>query len=197
MSLARTLTAASAFAALFTASVAAQAEVPIKLEPFVTGVNTPLAMVQPEGDDRIFVIEQFGRVRIVRDGQLEAEPFLDIRNLIPQLWKDFDERGLLGLAFHPKFKDNGRFYVAYSAHLDFQGDLGKQFWWDHTNVVAEYTVSADDPDVADPKSGRSSPRSTGRSSTTTATGSASARTACSTSRPATAAMPTTGASATT
>ena len=154
MSLARTLTAASAMAALLTVSVTAQAEVPVKLEPYVSGLNAPLAMVQPEGDDRTFVIEQFGRVRIVRDGQLEPEPFLDIRNLIPQLWKDFDERGLLGLAFHPEFTENGRFYVAYTAHLDFQGDLGKQFWWDHTNVVAEYRVSAEDPDAADPKSGK-------------------------------------------
>lgn len=154
MSLTRTLTAASAVVALFTVSVTAQAEVPVKLEPFITGLNAPLAMVQPEGDDRTFVIEQFGRVRIVRDGQLEPDPFLDIRNLIPQLWKDFDERGLLGLAFHPKFQENGRFYVAYTAHLDFQGDLGKQFWWDHTNVVAEYTVSKEDPDAADPRSGK-------------------------------------------
>ena len=154
MSLARTLSWVSALGALLLAGTSAQAEVPIKLEPFVTGVNTPLAMVQPAGDDRLFVAEQFGRVRIVRDGELVAEPFLDLRNHIPRLWKDFDERGLLGLAFHPNFSENGRFYVSYTAHLDFQGDLGKQFWWDHTNVVAEYKVSADDPDVADPKSGR-------------------------------------------
>ena len=145
----------AACAAISLGGTAAKAEVKIKLEPFVTGVNAPLAMVQPKGDDRMFVIEQFGRVRIVHaDGTLQADPFLDLRNLIPDLWSDFDERGLLGLAFHPNFKDNGRFYVAYSAHLDFQGDLGKQFWWDHTNVVAEYKVSADDPDVADPKSGK-------------------------------------------
>ena len=141
-------------AALLLCTTTAQAQVSIKLEPFVTGVNAPLAMVQPKGDDRIFVIEQFGRVRIIRDGKLQAEPFLDIRNLIPSLYSDFDERGLLGIAFHPDFKNNGRFFVAYSAHLDFQGDLAKEFWWDHSNVVAEYRVSADDPDVADPKSAR-------------------------------------------
>lgn len=142
-------------AALAVASTPADAQVKVKLEPFVTGVNAPLAMVQPNGDDRKFVIEQFGRIRIVHaDGTLQAEPFLDIRNLIPALWSDFDERGLLGIAFHPNFKDNGRFFISYSAHLNFQGDLGKEFWWDHTNVVAEYKVSADDPDVADPHSGR-------------------------------------------
>ncbi len=146
--------ALAGLASLLLCTSAAQAQVPIKLEPFVTGVNAPLAMVQPQGDDRLFVIEQFGRVRIIRDGKLQAEPFLDIRNLIPPLWSDFDERGLLGIAFHPDFKNNGRFYIAYSAHLNFQGDLGKQFWWDHTNVVAEYQVSKDDPDAADPQSGR-------------------------------------------
>ena len=131
--------------AMATLSGTAAAEVKVKLEPFVTGINTPLAMVQPPGDDRYFIIEQFGQVRIANaDGSLEGQPFLDIRNLIPTLWSDFDERGLLGLAFHPDFQNNGKFYVAYSGHLDFQGDLGKEFWWDHTNTVAEYTVSADD-----------------------------------------------------
>ncbi len=134
---------------------AANADVSVKLEPFVTGVNAPLAMVQPAGDQRKFIIEQPGYVRIVNpDGSLEAEPFLNIRNLIPDLHQDFDERGLLGIAFHPNYQSNGRFYVAYSAHLNFQGDLGKMLWWSHTNVVAEYKVSADDPNVADPKSGR-------------------------------------------
>ena len=141
-------------AALALAGTAADAQVKIKLEPFVTGVNAPLAMVQPPGDSRLFINEQFGRIRIVENGELLAEPFLDIRNLIPTLWADFDERGLLGLAFHPDFKQNGRFYISYAAILDFQGNLGKEFWWDHTNVVAEYRVSADDPNVADPKSGR-------------------------------------------
>ncbi len=129
--------------------------VKVKLEPYVTGVNAPLAMVQPAGDDRKFVIEQWGRVRIINaQGLLEPTPFLDIRNLIPELHPDFDERGLLGLTFHPDFKSNGKFYVAYSGHLDFQQDLGQMLWYSHNNTVAEYTVSADDPNTADPNSGR-------------------------------------------
>jgi glucose/arabinose dehydrogenase len=126
----------------------------IKLEPFVTGVNAPLAMVQPAGDSRMFVIEQWGRVMIIEDGQLNGTPFLDIRNLIVDRHPDFDERGLLGLAFHPDFASNGKFYVSYSGQLDWQGDLDMKFCWDHSTVVAEYTVSADYPDEADPKSGR-------------------------------------------
>ena len=137
-------------ASLFALGEVANADVSIKLEPYVTGVNAPLVMVSPPGDDRKFVVEQFGRIRIIdADGQLASDPFLDIRDRIVPLWGDFDERGLLGLAFHPDFKNNGKFYVAYSAATNFQNDLEKLFWWDHTNVVAEYTVSKDDPDKAD------------------------------------------------
>ena len=152
---AKTLAACLVGAAILAVSGAANADVKVKLEPYVTGVNTPLAMVQPKGDARKFVIEQWGRVKIINaDGELEATPFLDIRHLIVDLWHDFDERGLLGLAFHPDFASNGKFYVAYAGKTNFQGDLGKLFWWDHSNIVAEYTVSADDPDVADLSSGR-------------------------------------------
>ncbi|MDH3452196.1 MAG: PQQ-dependent sugar dehydrogenase, partial [Gammaproteobacteria bacterium] len=140
------------FAAL---SGIASADVKVRLEPYVTGVNAPLAMVQPAGDDRKFVVEQWGRIRIIDgSGKLQATPFLDIRNLIPELHPDFDERGLLGLAFHPDFKQNGKFYVSYSGHKDFQQDLGQMLWYSHNNTVAEYTVSSDDPDSADPNSGR-------------------------------------------
>jgi glucose/arabinose dehydrogenase len=136
-------------------TTAAVAEGPkVRLEPVVTGLNQPLAMVQPQGDDRMFVIEQWGRVMIIQDGELLGTPFLDIRNLVIDRHPDFDERGLLGLALHPDFQENGKFYVAYSGQLDPQGDLGKRLWWSHNNVVAEYTVSADDPNAADPKSGR-------------------------------------------
>ena len=140
---------------LLTAGHVSAENVNIKLEPYVTGVNAPVAMVQPDGDDRKFVIEHFGRVRIINAaGELEATPFLDIRNLIVNQFSDFDERGLLGITFHPEFQDNGKFYVAYSGHLDFDADLGKEFWWDHTNTVAEFTVSENDPNVANPHSMR-------------------------------------------
>jgi glucose/arabinose dehydrogenase len=142
-------------AGLLTLTGTSLAEVRIKLEPYVTGVNAPLAMVQPPGDPRKFVVEQFGRIRVIdENGELAGEPFLDIRSKIVTLWADFDERGLLGLAFHPDFANNGKFYVAYSAPINFQADLAKMFWWDHTNVVAEFTVSEDDPNRADATSER-------------------------------------------
>ncbi|MBX2855033.1 MAG: PQQ-dependent sugar dehydrogenase [Rhodobacteraceae bacterium] len=125
----------------------------IKMEPVVSGLNQPLAMVETP-DGRMFVIEQWGRVMVVEDGELQGTPLLDIRNLIIDRHPDFDERGLLGIALHPEFESNGKFYVAYSGELDFQGDLGQMLWYSHSNVVAEYTVSSDDPNVADPRSGR-------------------------------------------
>ncbi|MFZ9679642.1 MAG: PQQ-dependent sugar dehydrogenase, partial [Quisquiliibacterium sp.] len=140
--------------AMAIAGTAANAEVKVKLEPLVTGVNTPLAMVQPAGDSRMFIVEQLGRVRILENGKLNPVPFLDIRTKIPKLHHDFDERGLLGIAFHPKFKENGKFYVSYSAHLDFQQDLGQMLWYDHSNVVEEYTISPTNKNTADLSSAR-------------------------------------------
>lgn len=147
-------TGAAVAVGLMAAGATSSHAVDIKLEPFVTGVNTPLTMVQPAGDSRMFVAEQFGHVKIIKDGQLMPTPFLDVRNLLVAHHHDFDERGLLGLAFHPDYASNGKFYVSLSGHLDFQGDLGKMLWYSHTNTVIEYTVSEDDPDVANPQSGR-------------------------------------------
>ena len=88
------------------------------------------------------------------DGELLSQPFLDINNKLPTLFALFDEKGLLGLAFHPDYANNGKFYVAYSTRLNARGDPGRQLWWSHTNVIAEYTVSEDDPDTANAASER-------------------------------------------
>ncbi len=154
MSALRIFAAMAASAVLALGSVSALAQPKIKLEKVISGINTPLAMVQPAGDPRMFIIEQNGRVKILEGGKLKPTPFLDIRSKIKTLFQDFDERGLLGIAFHPKFKDNGKFYVAYSAHLDYQADLGQMLWYDHSNVVEEYTVSSKDKNMADPSSAR-------------------------------------------
>jgi len=133
----------------------ALAQTKIRLEPFVSGINTPLAMVQVPGENRFFVIEQWGRVRVIDNGKLRPEPLLDIRSKIHKpLHHDFDERGLLGIALHPSFKSNGKFYVAYSAHLDFGSDLAQMLWYSHSNVVEEYAIDKSDRNRADPSSGR-------------------------------------------
>ncbi|HET6467361.1 MAG TPA: PQQ-dependent sugar dehydrogenase [Geminicoccaceae bacterium] len=152
----RLLLASSAASVLALAVAApASAEVRVKLEEVASGLTHPLAMVQPPGDDRRFIIEQDGRIRILtKEGDLLSEPFLDIRSRLKPQWADFDEKGLLGIAFHPDFQQNGKFYIAYSQPINFQDNLAKQFWWSHTNVVAEYTVSEDDPDKADARTER-------------------------------------------
>ena len=61
----------------------------------------------------------------------------------------FDERGLLGIAFHPNYRENGKFYLAYSAPIR-SSELDRRLWWSHTNVVSEFQVSKTDPNKADP-----------------------------------------------
>jgi glucose/arabinose dehydrogenase len=138
----------AALAAATVIAMPAAADVSVNLEPVANGLTAPLGLAQPEGDDRIFIYEQPGRVRILQNGDLLDEPFLDIRHKIVTLLPDFDERGLLGMTFHPDFAENGKFYLAYSHPLDWQGDIGKKLWWSHTNIVAEFTVSEDDPNQA-------------------------------------------------
>lgn len=107
-------------------------ETRIALQQVAEGLQSPVQLTAPANDPRLFIVEQPGRIRIVRDGTLLATPFLDIRSKI----SSGGERGLLGLAFHPQFTSNGTFFVNYT---DTQGDTR----------VERYRVSAD-PNVADP-----------------------------------------------
>jgi glucose/arabinose dehydrogenase len=102
----------------------------------VRGFASPLDLQAPAGDSRIFVVEQGGRIRIVRSGAIVGQPFLDISGRI----SSGGEQGLLGLAFHPLYATNGRFYVNYT---DPAGD----------SHVSEFKVSAN-ADVADASSER-------------------------------------------
>ena len=105
------------------------------LEPVVDGFREPVDVAWRAGDpSSLFVVEQGGRIRIVRDGALVDTPFLDIGGIVTA----GGEQGLLGLAFHPSATDR-RFFVYYTA-LD--GD----------QVVASYETMANDPDRADPES---------------------------------------------
>ena len=88
------------------------------------------------GDERLFIVEQHGTIRIFQEGELLSQPFLDVSEMITI---DGTERGLLGLAFHPDYDDNGYFYIVYT-NLD--GD----------SEVSRYTVSDNNPNVADPTS---------------------------------------------
>ena len=82
----------------------------VALELVTSGLEFPLGLTAPEADPRLFVVEKGGRIRIVRDGALLPEPFLDISANVSR----GSEQGLLGLAFHPAYATNGRFFVDYT-----------------------------------------------------------------------------------
>ena len=116
------------------------------------GFTSPVTAVSArDGSGRMFVVDQVGVVRILgADGQLRPEPFLDLRSRIVPLMPEFDERGLLGLAFHPGYAGNGRLFVYYSAPLRPGAPAG----YDHTSRISEFRVSAGNPNRADPASER-------------------------------------------
>ena len=134
----------------------AQADVTIiELEPLAAGLTAPLGVTHAgDGSGRQFIAEQSGQIRIVQDGNLLPTPFLDVSAKLPELNPSFDERGLLGLAFHPRYEQNGRFFIRYSTPRN--GDPGEPCFGTsrgcHTEILAEYAVSTSDPNQADPDS---------------------------------------------
>ena len=92
------------------ASPARRADGAVKLAKVVDGLDSPLYVTQPVGDPRLFVVEQTGRIRIVKDGSLADKPFADLSGEI----SSGGERGLLSIAFHPKFAENGLLYADYT-----------------------------------------------------------------------------------
>ena len=107
----------------------------VALLPIASGLNQPVALTHA-GDTRLFITQQIGTVMVYDALGLRATPFLDIRSIV----LSGGERGLLSVAFHPRYRDNGFFFVYYTNK---NGD----------NSVARYQVSANDPDRADPASG--------------------------------------------
>ena len=125
---------------------------PVGLQLVADGLTAPVVFKPfPDGSGRHIIADQVGVVYVLDEaGNLLDQPFLDLRDQLVELMSDFDERGLLGLAFHPEYADNGRFFVYYSAPLrDSAPDD-----WNHTSHISEFTVSADNPDQADPASER-------------------------------------------
>lgn len=100
------------------------------LEAVLSGLEQPTSLVHAgDGSGRLFVTEKSGRVRIVRAGKLTPHPFLDLRGQVATR----GEQGLLSLAFHPDYLQNGRFFVSYSASRG----------GGSSTVIAEYRVGAD------------------------------------------------------
>jgi glucose/arabinose dehydrogenase len=110
------------------------AQVPrIELQPLLSGLSQPIFLTSaPDGSARRFIVEQPGRIRVLQPGATASTVFLDIRDRLVA----GGERGLLGLAFHPQFASNGRFFVNYTRRPD------------GATVIAEFRVSID-PNVAE------------------------------------------------
>jgi len=107
----------------------------LALAPFAGNLASPTFLTAPPGDARQFIVERAGRILLMQNGALLAQPFLDIRAVTDVT----GEGGLLSLAFDPNYPVNGRFYV-------YRTDAS------HDIVVERYTVSAD-PNRADTASG--------------------------------------------
>lgn len=123
----------------------ASAAVGLKL--VAEGLPAPVALVSShDGTGRLFSVDQTGVVRIIsKDGVMQSSPFLDLRDRMVPLSQSYDERGLLSLAFHPDYKNNGRLFVFYSAPLREGGPAG----WNCTNHLSEFRVSSGDPNQVD------------------------------------------------
>ncbi len=109
-------------------------ETPLTTVLVASGLDQPLYVTHAPGDHaRVFIVEQGGKIKILKGGDLLPTPFLNIASVV----KNSGERGLLGLAFHPGYATNGEFYVNYSRGAD------------GATMIARYTVS-EDPDLANP-----------------------------------------------
>ncbi len=106
----------------------------IELEPVLTDLDQPLFVTGAgDGSHRLFVVERPGRIKVLSPGANAPTLFLDITERVGA----GGERGMLGLAFHPQYQENGRFFLAYSSVAD------------GATIIAEYHVSQTDANVAD------------------------------------------------
>jgi glucose/arabinose dehydrogenase len=112
-----------------------------------------------DGSNRLFVTDQRGTVHIIQNGVLQKTPFLDIESRLVPERSGFDERGLLGLTFHPNFGQanlpgNDKFYVYYSAPQPNGNPDDPVNPVNHQSVIAEYSVGMLGANLADPSSER-------------------------------------------
>jgi glucose/arabinose dehydrogenase len=162
------------FSLLLAASAAAETTAPnatptpipkgpvyVQLVPVASGLTAPGALLSAnDGTGRLFVVQQNGLVRILNNGVVAATPFLDVASRLVGLNTNYDERGLLGFAFHPDFSNSSspgyrKVYTYTSEPLAGAGDFTvSSSGFNHQAVVAEWQVAANNPDVIDPATRR-------------------------------------------
>lgn len=122
----------------------------VGIELVAEGLTHPVDLDEaPDDSGRLFITDQIGVIYVMTEGGT-PQPFLDLRDRMVELDPGYDERGALGLAFHPDFANNGRFFVYYSAPLRAEAPPD----WNHTSHLSEFTVAVDNPDAGDPASER-------------------------------------------
>ena len=121
----------------------------VDLQTVADGLVSPIGVMSaPDNTNRLFVIDQAGKIIIIGgDGNKVNAPFLDVTESMVSLEANYDERGLLGLAFHPDYATNGRFFVYYQLPPR-EGGPDENNAWDNLSRISEFKVSSD-PNVAD------------------------------------------------
>lgn len=121
----------------------------LDLKLIADGFNSPIGVVAvPDNTKRLFVIDQAGQIWIIdRHGNKLPAPFLDVSSMMVPLSPNYDERGLLGLAFHPQYKDNGRFFIYYNLPPR-PGGPEDGVNWNNLSRISEFRVSSN-ADAAD------------------------------------------------
>jgi len=129
----------------------------VEFEIVASGLTAPGLLTHAgDGSGRLFIVEQTGTIRIITNSVVLPTPFLDISSLMtnltarggggPGINPAYDERGLLGLAFHPNYELNGHFYIHYSAPAT-------DGFSDNKTILAEYHTSFGNPNIANAASG--------------------------------------------
>ncbi len=130
-------------------SAASPSGLPVRLDLVASNFISPTVLTHAgDGSDRLFICDQRGKIMIVDSNKtLLPTPYLDITSRVVNLSAAYDERGLLGLAFHPAYTNNGKFYVYFSAAKSGAGI-------NHESILSEFLVSATNANWADPASER-------------------------------------------
>jgi glucose/arabinose dehydrogenase len=129
----------------------------IELQSIASGLAAPVDFVSAnDGTGRLFIVDQTGQILVLKNGQVLGTPFLDVSSRLVTLMPNYDERGLLGLAFHPGFGDPNspgfrKLYTYTSEPVSGAADftVPNSNAFDHQSVIAEWQVSAGNPDVVD------------------------------------------------
>jgi uncharacterized protein (TIGR03437 family) len=115
----------------------ASAQTTIQLISVLSGLSSPVFLTNArDGSNRLFIVERSGKIKVLQPGATATTDFIDITTKVASGGGN-DERGLLGLAFHPQYSTNRRFFVNYTRRPD------------NATVVSEFKASASNPNVAD------------------------------------------------